>query len=72
MFLYSPCHLAFKYLNEAKVNNYPNPDLAKPLDCENENKQTIIRGYIYPKNAEIVYKENIVSGTEYVGVLLLR
>lgn len=71
MFLYSPCHLASKYLHEAKINEYPEPDITKPLDCENQNGQTIIRGYVYPKYSEIVYKEKIASGTEYVGVLLI-
>lgn len=71
MFLYHPCEYATKYFNNAKVNDYPNPDENKPLDCENENGETIIRGYTYPKNFEIVYKEKIASGTEYVGVLLL-
>jgi homospermidine synthase len=71
MFLYSPCHLATEYFRKAKVNEYPKPDPAKPLDCENVNGQTIIRGYVYPKLAEIVYQEKIVSGTEYVGVLLM-
>ena len=71
MFLYSPCEYATKYFNNAKVNEYPTPNETKPLDCENENGETIIRGYTYPKNFEIVYKEKIASGTEYVGVLLL-
>ncbi|MCL2057498.1 MAG: saccharopine dehydrogenase NADP-binding domain-containing protein [Oscillospiraceae bacterium] len=71
MFVYSPCHLATEYLRKAKVNEYPKPNPAKPLDCDNVNGQTIIRGYIYPKLAEIVYQEKIASGTEYVGVLLM-
>ena len=71
MFLYSPCHSAAEYLSKAKVNEYPGPDPAKPPDCENENGQTIIRGYMYPKHAEIVYKEKIISGTEYVGALIM-
>ena len=71
MFLYSPCDYASSYFNNAKVNEYPNPDPLKPLDCENENGQTIIRGYLYPKNFEIVYQEKIASGTEYVGVLIM-
>lgn len=71
MFLYAPCHLASEYLDRAKVNEYPRPDLTKPLDCKNENGQTIIRGYVYPRQTEIVYKEDITSGTEYVGVLLI-
>lgn len=71
MFLYHPCEYATKYFNNAKVNDYLNPDENKPMDCENENGESIIRGYTYPKNFEIVYKEKIKSGTEYVGVLLL-
>ena len=71
MFIYSPCNYARKYFNNAKVNTYPNPDLSKPLDCENVNGQTIIRGYLYPIDSEIAYKEKIKSGTEYVGILLM-
>lgn len=71
MFLYSPCAYASNYFSSAKVNEYPEPDLNKPLDCENENGKTIIRGYVYPENFEIVYQEKIKSGTEYVGVLLI-
>jgi len=71
MFLYSPCQLAREYLSKAKVNEYPIPNPEKPLDCENKNGETIIRGYIYPKSGEIAYKEKIESGTEYVGVLII-
>jgi len=71
MFLYAPCHLADKYFSRAKVNKYPDPDPVKPLDCDDEDGRTIIRGHVYPKKAEIVYKEKITSGTEYVGVLLI-
>jgi len=71
MFVYAPCHLASAYLAEAKVNEYPEPDLSKPADCENDNGQTIIRGHLYPQQSEIVYREKITSGTEYVGVLLI-
>lgn len=70
MFIYRPCEYAKKYLEEAKVNTYPIPDETKPMDCEN-GEDIIIRGYRYPKNFEIVYKEKISSGTEYVGVLLM-
>lgn len=41
------------------------------MDCENVNGQSIIRGHVYPNNWEILYPENIESGTEYVGVLIL-
>lgn len=71
MFVYAPCHLASAYLAKSKVNEYPEPDLSKPLDCENKNDRTIIRGHVYPKRAEIVYREKIKGGTEYVGVLLI-
>lgn len=71
MFLYSPCNYSRRYFSNAKVNEYPEPDPAKPQDCENVNGKTIIRGYLYPELAEIVYKEKISSGTEYVGVLLI-
>ncbi len=71
LFLYSPCYYARKYLKKAKVNEYPNPDPTKLLDCENENGNTVVRGYTYPKYAEIIYKEKISKGTEYVGVLLI-
>ncbi len=71
MFLYSPCEYATTYFTHAKVNEYPNPDPEKPMDCENENGKSIIRGYEYPENFEILYQEKIASGTEYVGVLLI-
>jgi len=71
MFLYKPCHLAEKYLSEAKVNDYPNPDPNKPPDREDEAGETIVRGYKYPRRAEIAYGDRIKSGTEYVGVLLI-
>jgi len=70
-FLYSPCAYATEYFRGAKVNDYPEPDENKPQDCENVDGRTIIRGYIYPEQSEIVYQEKIASGTEYVGVLLL-
>ena len=67
MFLYSPCNFAIKYLKHARVNDYLNPDATKPKDIENQ----IIRGFKYPERVEILYKEQIKEGTEYVGVLLL-
>ena len=70
-FLYSPCKYASLYFEKNKVNDYLNPDPNKPSDCENLNGTTIVRGYIYPSKAEILYKEKISDGTEYVGVLLL-
>ena len=71
MFIYSPCEYARRYFEHAKVNDYPNPDPNKPQDCENQNGETIVRGYKYPKNSEIVYKEKISKGTEYVGILII-
>ena len=71
MFLYSPCSIATEYLEKSKVNSYPDLDMNKPLDCESENGQSIVRGHVYPNNSEIVYKEKIKQGTEYVGILLI-
>ena len=71
MFIYSPCEYARRYFEHAKVNDYPNSDPNKPQDCENQNGETIFRGYKYPKNSEIVYKEKISKGTEYVGILII-
>ncbi len=67
IFLYSPCDFAVKYLEKAKVNDYLCPNINKPQD----DNISIIRGFKYPEKSEIVYKENIKRGTEYVGVLLL-
>lgn len=67
MFLYSPCNFAIKYLKSARVNDYLNPDSTKQQNIKNE----IIRGFKYPKRAEILYKEQIKNETEYVGILLL-
>ena len=67
IFLYSPCDFAVKYLEKARVNDYPHPKMNKPQD----DNISIIRGFRYPERAEIIYKENIKRGTEYVGVLLL-
>ncbi|MBQ8659538.1 MAG: saccharopine dehydrogenase NADP-binding domain-containing protein [Bacilli bacterium] len=71
MFLYSPCSIATEYLEKSKVNSYPDLDMNKPLDCESENGPSIVRGHVYPNNSEIVYKEKIKQGTEYVGILLI-
>ena len=64
VFLYSPCDFAVNYLKFARISNGLNSDITTP---DNE----IIRGFKYPKNSEIIYKERIKKGTEYVGVLLL-
>lgn len=71
MFLYSPCKFATDYILDSKVNEYLNPDKNKPLDGEYPNNESIVRGYKYPKFAEILYKEKIKTGTEFVGVLLI-
>lgn len=63
MFLYSPCDFAVKYLKSARVDN--------SLYLDTNRNQSIIRGFKYPENSEIIYKEQIKKGTEYVGVLLL-
>ena len=69
VFLYSPCDYSVKYLKNAKVGEYiKNKDL---LQDSKINPEPMIRGYKYPKRTQIMYKENISSGTEYVGVLLL-
>ena len=70
-FVYRPCDYAREYFQKAKVNSYPVPNPSRPMDCENVDGKTIIRGYVYPENFEIVYQEKLESGTEYVGILLL-
>ena len=67
MFIYSPCNASIKYLKSARVDTDFNIDNSKTYNTKNE----IIRGFKYPKNAEIIYKEQIKDGTEYVGILLL-
>ena len=67
IFLYSPCDFSVEYLKKARLNDYLYPDINKPQD----NNISIIRGFKYPERAEIIYKEHIKRGTEYVGVLLL-
>lgn len=65
MFLYSPCDFAVEYLRKARIGN-------ASINEENESKNiSIVRGFKYPERSEIVYKEKIKKGTEYVGVLLL-
>ena len=64
IFLYSPCDASVNYLKSARIDNCINSDITTSY-----NK--IIRGFKYPKNSEIIYKEQIKNGTEYVGVLLL-
>ena len=64
VFLYSPCDYAVEYLEGARVDNGIEDNVP---NSENQ----IVRGFKYPKRAEIIYKENIKKGTEYVGILLL-
>ena len=67
IFLYLPCDFAMKYLNSARINDCIEFD-------KDESKITakeVFKGVRYPKRAEILYREQIKSGTEYVGVLLL-
>lgn len=61
MFIYSPCDFAEKYFEEAK----------RELVLEKLNDEEIVRGYVYPKQSEIIYQEKIENGTEYVGVLII-
>ncbi len=70
-FIYSPCEYAGEFLMSSKVNDYPNPDPEKPMDCEESEGMSIIRGYVYPETSKVASREMIASGTEYVGVLLL-
>lgn len=62
VFLYSPCDHAIKYFENARED--------KLTDLTKENTE-MVRGFKYPEKTEIVYRENIKKGTEYVGVLLL-
>ena len=70
VFLYSPCDFAVEYLKRARVNKYVKDD-NNPHSIENYNGNLMVRGFKYPQNSEILYRENIKDGTEYVGVLLL-
>jgi len=64
VFLYSPCDFSVKYLKVSRENNSSFTEFEKA-------DKLIVRGFKYPKMSEIIYKENIKKGTEYVGVLLL-
>lgn len=62
IFLYLPCTFAVGFLKFARVSH----------DLTNTNTENqIIRGFKYPQATQIIYKEQISYGTEYVGVLLL-
>lgn len=70
IFLYSPCNNSIEYFKHAKIND----DISLnnvTLEDLSHHSSYIIRGFKYPEQTEIVYKENIKKGTEYVGVLLL-
>ena len=68
MFIYSPCDKAKDYFEKSKVGIYKKETSVNTNGVFNAN---IVRGYTYPKKAEIVYSEKINEGTEYVGVLLI-
>ncbi|MCL2370318.1 MAG: saccharopine dehydrogenase NADP-binding domain-containing protein [Firmicutes bacterium] len=70
MFVYKPSNVAEEYLFKSKVYDYPNSDKEKEKDHIDEYENFIIRGRKFPKDWEIVY-DQIVSGTEYVGVLVV-
>lgn len=57
MFVYLPCHLAEEYLEKSRTNI--------------EDEEIAVRGHLYPEKSEVVYKEKITEGTEYVGILLM-
>ena len=68
VFIYSPCSFAKRYLQSARINNKIDLDKIYPKDTD---ETLIVKGFKYPERAEIIYKEKIKKGTEYVGVLLL-
>ena len=69
IFLYSPCDFAVRYLKNARVDI----DISekKLQNLNSSSNIQIVRGFKYPERSQIIYKENIKEGTEYVGVLLL-
>ena len=67
IFLYSPCDFSVEYLKKARVHY----DTNQFQNIDDFKSNAVIRGFKYPKRAEIIYKEKIKYGTEYVGVLLL-
>ena len=58
MFVYKPCLKAIEYLAWSK-----NTEATSDTD-------TVMNGYLYPEDSAIAYEE-IVDGTEYVGVLIV-
>ena len=71
LFLYLPCDFAVEYFKRARVTDYLHSDINKTQNRDNQVENSIIRGFKYPKMSEIIYKEKIRSGTEYVGILIL-
>ena len=63
LFIYSPCDYAISYLRGARIG--------KTNENINNTNKEVVRGFNYPQYSEILYRENIKNGTEYVGVLLL-
>ncbi len=63
VFLYSPCEHAIQFLKKARKE--------KIEETPTSMNDTVIKGFEYPTISEIIYKENIKRGTEYVGVLIL-
>lgn len=73
MFIYSPCDIAMEYLKKSRLNSDINQDvnINNNIAAGNNSISTTVRGFKCPNRTEIIYKEKIKSGTEYVGVLLL-
>lgn len=67
IFIYSPCELSQEYLRKSRIKK----DYNKTENIEKSNNEILVRGFRYPDKVEILYKEKIKNGTEYVGVLLL-
>ncbi len=62
MFVYSPCELAKKYLEGSKLSE---------RDVNKIDEDLVVSGHMYPLDMEVVCKNKIDEGTEYVGVLLI-
>lgn len=71
VFLYSPCDYAIRYLKNAQTENFQNKNVNTMQKVKDNMNNPVIRGFKYPERAEIIYKEKIKDGTEYVGILLL-
>jgi len=70
LFVYKPPALAEEYMFRSRVNSYPGSDSDKPQDGLDFDGRVIMRGHKFPEDWEIVY-DQIVSGAEYVGALLM-